>query len=218
MFGVSAQTAAIAAGVVLLAPVVMYGAWKLAAAISDDPETTDEPFPPTDADGTETEVVELEPPRMQGSRFGLIGQLYKVRQYLRKREKLAARGYVQWYLVDDAFPTPRFVKPRDKGGGCREVEHENAIYLFPDGGGMPAAEQGMWTYIHSRGEPRPVNVREPEWPGMSAEAVKEYATMRVTASAPSFFDKLDIDGEDAVKYALAIGIGVTLVTGAFGGM
>lgn len=136
-------------------------------------------------DGTLPDEVELAPPTLRGSSFGAIGELLKTWRYLRKAERLAGKGYVKWYCIDDTFPAPRFVKPEDKGTGEREYEHDGGIYLFPDDGRKPDAHTGMWTYIHQKGDPEPLNLTDYRETVMTSEQMDEWATQAVTAERPS---------------------------------
>lgn len=209
-FGLTTVEYYAAAGVAIVL-VVAFGVAAWRAFVPDVKE-----YPPRNEDGELPEEVDLQPPRMKGSSFGMVGQVWKTWRYLRKCEKLAAKGYVQWYFIEDSFPTPKFIKPKDPGAGEREYEYKGGTYLFPKSGRLPDAETGLWTFVHARGEPRPVDISDPAWPGMSAEALKEYGTMKVTSSPPGLLDKLG-GVNDPIKVALAIGIGAALLIGALQG-
>lgn len=206
------------AGALLILAVgaVLGGAVYLLLRPSDE---DDEPFPAPDADGELPDEVELDPPTMRGSRWGMAGEVYKTWRYLVKTEKLAGRGYVRWYCIDDTFPKPKFIKPTDEGAGIPEYEQGDSIYLFPKKARKPSAENGMWTYIHQKGDPEPINVIDYRETVFTSEQAKEWMTQVVTADRPSsgMFDFLtDLDAEDALP--IAIGIVVVLAVLMNGGI
>lgn len=164
-------------------------------------EETDE----TDALGELPDEVELRPPTLRGSSFGFFGELWKTRQYLKKSERLAGKGYVKWFCVDDTFPEPKFIKPADEGTGKLEYEYDGGIYLFPRDAAKPSATSGMWTYVHQKGDPEPLNVHDYREEVFTAEEIKEWLTQAVTAERPTegMFDFLeDFDMQDAMPLAI----------------
>lgn len=162
------------------------------------------------------EVVELPPPDLKNARFGVLGELWKLRKQHKKRQKLLKDGYLQWYLVDDSYPQPRFVKPEYEGGTIRELKHNGDRYLFPREAMLPSEQQGMWTVVHKVGEADPINMRDPSRHAIPTDALQEYLTMRPASSPPSFFDKLDLEADDLMKYAVCAFIGLALLN-AVGG-
>jgi len=149
-----------------------------------------------------SDVIELQPPQIRTTRFGLPEKLWRMYRYRRKREKLISKGYVQWYLIDDSFPRPKFIKPEFEGEGLREYQYKGKKYVFPRGAMLPSEEQGMWTVVHKKGEMDPVNLRDPSATSLPADAMKSYLDMKATAAPPSFFDKFDMDAADAMKWLM----------------
>jgi len=176
----------------------------------EPPEDTD---PEPEFPEEEGNVVELRPPSVDTS---FPRQWYRTRRWLKKREKLIGDGYVQWYLIGDAVAQPKFVKPKRKGGGIPELDHDNETYLFPRKALVPS-EDGMWTCIHREGEADPINIRDPARLSIKADELKEYLTMRVSSSAPGFFDGLGLDMGDLIKIAIAGLIGYAMFQQFAGG-
>lgn len=162
----------------------------------EPPENTDpDPTPPDD----EAQLVELPPPSVKTRTWR---QIWRTRRWLKKRQKLIGDGYVQWYLIGDAVPHPMFVKPKRKGGGIPELEHDGETYLFPRSALVPS-EDGGWVCVHREGEADPINISDPARLSIPADELKEYLDLRVSSSAPGFFDGLGIDAGDLVKIAIA---------------
>lgn len=157
--------------------------------------------------------VELPPPRMKGKK---LRDLWRTRKWLKKRRKLKGEGYVMWYLVDDTVSRPMFVQPERKGGGIPEYEHDDETYLFPRSAMVPS-EGGMWTIMHRKGEAQPINIDDPGSPSVSSDALKEYLTMRVSASSPGLLDGLGLDSGDLLKIMVALIIGIALFNQFSGG-
>lgn len=157
--------------------------------------------------------VTLEKPNLKTAKWGTVGELVLTWRYLKKRRKLAGKGYVQWLLIGDTYPTPKFVKPEEKGGGMLEYKHDGKRYLFPKDAMVPSDEQGLWTIVHQQGDANPLNLKDPLVPAIKADSLEEYLTMRLSSSPPSFLDKFDLDAQDAMTYAIA---GTVLIAGAFG--
>jgi hypothetical protein len=161
-------------------------------------------------DGSLPDEVGFEEPTLRGSRFGVVGELWKTWRYLQKAERLAGKGYVRWYCIDDTFPRPRFVKPEEKGGGVREYEFDDGVYLFPEDAAKPQKETGMWTFIHQKHDPEPVNIVDYREEVATAEEWKEWADLAVTTERPSggLFDALS---DLSTSQMMAGGVAVTLV-------
>lgn len=162
-------------------------------------------------DPPDASVIELEPPNVRNARFGLPEKLWRTYRYRKKRRKLTTNGYVQWYLIDDAWPNPKFVKPEYKGEGQREYEYKDCLYIFPREAMLPAEEQGMWTVIHKKGEMDPINLRDPSATSINADSVSAFLDMKATADPPSFFDKFDLDAGSAIKWMIVGLAGVMIV-------
>lgn len=159
------------------------------------------------------QIVEHEPPRMDTRKWR---QLYRTRKWLKKREKLIGDGYVQWYLIGDAINRPKFVKPKRKGGGVPELDHNGQTYLFPEDAKVPSAD-GMWTFMHRKGEADPINIRDPVRLSIPADELKEYLDLRVSSSAPGLLDGLGLDSGDLIKIVIAGVIGYAVFTQMTGG-
>lgn len=158
--------------------------------------------------------VELEPPNIKESLFGPLAAY----RHLRKQRKLAGNGYVKWYLVDDGWPRPKFVKPTDKGGGQFEYEYDDETYLFPREAMLPSKDEGMWTVIHDHGDATPRNLRQPGEFGVSAQQLNNYVTSRVTIEPPGWLSGLsNLGAQDLFKYAIMGFIVLVLLQGAMGG-
>jgi hypothetical protein len=162
-------------------------------------------------DPPDADVVTLEEPSVRTATFGLPQALWWMYRTRKKREKLASRGYVQWYLFDGAFPNPKFVKPKFEGEGIREYKHDGKRYLFPRDAMLATQEQGMWTMIHRKGEADPVNLRDATQSSIPADALEDYLNMRATAQPPSFWDKFDMDASDAIKWLFVAFVAVALL-------
>lgn len=161
-----------------------------------------------DLDDIDAETLTLEPPRMATG--GMLKQLWRTRQYLKKREKLIGKGYVQWFLIEDTFPRPIFVKPSRKGGGVPELKHDGERYLFPRTSRMPS-DEGMWTAVHRKGESDPINIREPSELSIPADRLEEYLNLRVSTTPPSWLDTLDLDASTLITVLIALIIGFALL-------
>lgn len=157
--------------------------------------------------------VALEPPNIKRSWFGPIAAYW----HLRQKRKLAGKGYVQWFLVDDGWPRPKFVKPSDHGGGQFEYEHDGETYLFPREALLPSRDEGMWTVIHDKGEAKPRNLRTPDEFSISAKQLHDYVTARVTIEPPGWLQNLNLEPRNLIKYAIFAFIALVLIQGALQG-
>ena len=149
------------------------------------------------------DMVTLRQPDIQGARWGPVQELWRLRRHRKKRRRLAGKGYVQWFLIESGWPTPKFVKPEPKGGGMFELKHGGNRYLFPRSAMIPSVDQGMWTVVHREGEADPINIRDPSRSSIRTDELEEYLNTRVMSSPPGLLDKLDLDSQDVVKYGLA---------------
>lgn len=173
--------------------------------------TTDEFEEFRNDDGSLPDVVSLDPPTMRGSRFGVIGEMLKTWRYLNKTEKLAGKGYVKWYLIDDTFPKPKFVKPEDENGtGIPRVEHDDGVYLFPRDAAKGSAENGMWTFIHQAGDAEPLNIHDYRETVLKPEEVEEWLTQTVSSEQPTD-GLLDIFGDVDPRVLIGGGIAFAVV-------
>lgn len=159
------------------------------------------------------EVVELDPPALRRSRFGMVGELLRTWRYLKKRERLLDKGYVQWLLVDDSYPWPRFIKPAQEGGGIPELEKDGERYLFPKDAMLPDAKQGFWTVVHRKGEADPINLRDPDELAIKTDELHEYLTERMSMSPPGFLDRLDLDARTVMMYGIGAIVAYTVLQG-----
>lgn len=170
-----------------------------------------------DPDDELGDVVEIDPPDLSNATFGAPEELWKLRRERKKRRKLAKKGYVQWFLIENGFPEPKFVKPKQNGAGTPEKRKGGCRYLFPKAAALPSEQQGMWTYVHRKGEADPVNLRDSTAHSIPADVLDEYIQMKVTASAPSLLDRLDLDPKDIVMYAFAALILFAILQSVLGG-
>lgn len=168
----------------------------------------------TDGAGT---VVEAPPPEMRTADLGIVQELYRLWREHRKRRKLVKRGYVQWYLVGGTWPVAKFVKPEYDGEGQRVLEHDGEEYLFPPEARLPSEQQGMWTYLHEKGDAVPINLSEPGRPAVEADALKEYLDMGVSATPPSWFDQFDLDVQTILRAMVMLIIGYAIAQQFLGG-
>ncbi len=145
-------------------------------------------------------VVEMPPPNLKKTRFGLL-RLWR-RQ--KKRRKLAAKGYVEWYLIGDGYPRPKYVKPDASGGGVPELWYKGQPYLFPRNKRVPRKDSGMWVMMHKKGDAEPINLQNPEKLTIPTDELKQYLETQVTSGAPSTLDKLNISRSTIIAGVLGI--------------
>ena len=163
------------------------------------------------------DVVDMAPPDIKGGRFGFLGDVWRIRRYRKKKRKLLSKGYVQWYLVDDGFPEPKWVKPKFEGGGVREYKYKGERYLFPSDAMVPDKKGGVWTVVHKRGDALPINLRDPSKHSIPTDELQEYTTLRATSSPPSFLGQFDLEADDLLKYGIIAIIGFAVLQGFLGG-
>lgn len=205
----------LASGVFLL---VGLGAAGLMATVS-----TDDAGLPPDAqieetrDPDEVSLLELPEPELQTARWGWPQKLYRMHRQHKKRRKLANRGYVQWYLIDDTYPTPKFVKPETKGGGIPEYEYDEERYLFPKDAMVASEQQGLWTIVHKKGEADPVNLRDPTEYAVPADTLENYLDMRVNTEPPSWLDQFDLEPAEIFKWLLLGLVAFMMLRSVLGG-
>jgi hypothetical protein len=156
-----------------------------------------------------TGPVELQQPDLKSGTFGVLGQVFALREWLRKRRKLLNSGHVQWFLVEDGWPTAKYVKPQRKNGGTPECEHQGTTYLFPKNAAVPDEVGGILTFVHTEGDSQPIHVRDPDRPALAPDAVKALFDRRVTTDEPSLFDRLDLDLD--ARTIMAGGLALTMV-------
>jgi len=163
-------------------------------------------------------MQEIAPPEYN-SRLGALGNVIQQYRHHKKQKKVAGKGYVQWYLIDDSWPEPKYIKPKRKGDGVREYEHDGGIYLFPREAFLSDRRTGTWTVIHRKGELDPIALQEPAKNALDADAAKKWAELKVTSSPPGLLEKLDIDSKDAMTYLIfgiiAVAVGQQLLGGGF---
>lgn len=155
-------------------------------------------------------AIDLPRPVVRSPRFGLVSVLWGLYSHYRKRKKVGKEGYVQWFIVDDGWPSPIYVKPESKAGGLPEYEYNGKTYLFPRQGRLPDSTTGMWTVVHSKDDAIPLNIDVSGRPTLDPRVLNEYATMRPSASPPSVLDRLDLDPQTIFYVGLA---GLLLLTG-----
>jgi len=178
----------------------------------EEPDDTDEWL--NEVDG----AVELSSPEYN-SRLGAIGNAIKQYRHNKKRKKIGGKGYVQWYLIDDSWPEPKYVKPKRKGGGVREYEHDGEIYLFPREAFLSDRRTGAWTVVHRKGELDPIALQEPGKNALDADSAKKWAELTVTSTPPGLLEKLDLDTSDLMTYLvfgiIALAVGQQVLGGGF---
>jgi hypothetical protein len=157
--------------------------------------------------------VSLGKPNLKESYLGILATW----NHLRKKRKLAGKGYVQWYLIGDSWPRPKFVQPTDKGGGEFEYEHNGETYLFPREAMLPTKDEGMWTVVHTEGDATPLHLSQPSEAAVSAKQLNNYVTSRVTIEPPGWLANLNLEAEDLLKYAIYGFIAFVLLQGAMQG-
>jgi hypothetical protein len=138
----------------------------------------------------------------------------------RKKRKALEDGMVRWHLVDDSMSREMYVKPKQKeGGSIPEYEHDGEVYLFPREQLIPFEGDGVWTCFHEKGKAEPIPLKEGNPRSVSAHALKEYLTMRVTSSAPSPLSGLlgDMDAQTLFKYGVLAIAGYAVLMEVTGG-
>lgn len=165
------------------------------------------------AGGEKETGIELEPPEKGTPRFGVIGDLWKEKRLKDKRRRYLGKGYVQWFLIDEAFPRPRLVKPERTGGGIPSVTHDGERYFFPREAMIPAESNGFWTIFHQKGDAEPLNIREPKDHVIPADAIKRWADMEVSTDPPGWLNDLfgDMTPQELFRYGLIVIIGYAIL-------
>lgn len=233
VFGYSVSPVVLVSAVALLSALVGV-VWYAVYRHYRGPETADETLPAAQngqaqADGgsaaearyesldaklqDEDGEVSLSPPNLKKSWLGLLATW----RYLKKQRKLAGKGYVQWYLIGDAWPRPKFVKPEDNGGGEFEYEHDGETYLFPKEAMLPRKDNGMWTVVHHKGDAKPLDLAQPDEFSVSAKQLNNYVTSRVTIEPPGWLSGISTDPSTLVKYAIFAFIAFVLIQGLMSG-
>lgn len=164
---------------------------------------------PLDIDVDEDGVASFDSSNIETSKFEIVQAARKAK----KKRKLLDKGYIQWFLVDDSFPEPKFVKPKTKDGGIPELGHKNETYLFPREARLPSKLEGIWTYIHRKGESEPINLSEPNDFIIPAAVLNEYLTLKVSSSPPKKFGLpgLNMDSMDILRYGVLAIIAAFLI-------
>jgi hypothetical protein len=141
------------------------------------------------------------PPEIRTGRLGVISEWWSLKKQRRKRRKAANDGTVEWYLVDGAFPEPRYVKPTADGAGLPTHDHDGDTYLFPKDARVPSERSGMWVVVHERGQAEPINLRDPARDSVPADVLDEWLTMSVSSSSPGLLAGMDLDLEPSTILA-----------------
>lgn len=115
----------------------------------------------------------------RGSRFGILGKLLVEYNVRRKRKKLGSMGYVEWYLIEDSWPRPRFVKPKVDATGLPYYETKGERYFFPNYSRLADRRGGVWVAIHQRGDADPINLTQPKPHSLPAKGVAQWAKLVV---------------------------------------
>lgn len=192
--------------------------------MTTDPTTSDDDEPATDGGVTadaaienDRATVDLPPPTLRNARFGWFSEMRRLHKHHKKRRKLADEGYVQWFLVGDRWPTPRFIKPERNDNGIPQYEYKGKTYLFPESALIPSEQQGLWTAIHKQGDAKPIKPQEPSEVPIPADVLTEYLKLSVTSTAPGFLDGLDLEPADIIKWGMAALVGYVILQSVLGG-
>lgn len=181
-------------------------------AASEAPPTPDDSTDEVETNGDiDPELVEA-----LDIKTSYFGWLQEWRTHKAKRRK-ARKGYIQWYLIDGAWPEPRFVKPKQHAHGMPEYEHKGKTYFFPPGAAVPSAKEGMRTVIHHVDDAKPVNVTEPGKPAIDPASVKKYISMGAVTGPPGWLANLNWDTQTMMRVMLMVIIGGTLIWGVLNG-
>jgi hypothetical protein len=165
----------------------------------------------------EAQLISFDEPQMETARWGLPQKLWRMRRKMKKRKRFANNGYIQWYLIDDTYPSPKFVKPKTDGSGVPYVEHDGKRYLFPKDAMVASEEQGMWTIAHKKNEADPINLRDPSKNAIPADTLQEMADLMVSASKPGLLDKFDMDAKSVFRWLIIGLIGFAILQSVLGG-
>lgn len=181
----------------------------MSTAPTPDDDGTDAELPAADDPGEDTpgEVGEPARPDLKSSSFGILGKFFKYCRFRSKLRRKAGNGYVLWYLLDDSFPEPRFVKPEREGAGVPELKHEGTRYLFPPEGRLPHRRNGMWVYVHSKEDSVPINLSHPSELALDPGVLQQYSELKPETDSPSWFNGLDVEPQELFIY-LIFGIGL----------
>jgi len=162
-------------------------------------------------------VLDFPPDVSPGSRLSTLVGILKSWRERKKRRTLLSKGYVQWFLIKDGWPRPKFVKPKAESGGIPELKYDKSRYLFPPSSRMPSEEQGFWTFVHREGESEPIVLNDPFDLAIPSDVLNDYLTRRTTSSSPSWLSNLDLDPKKILMLFIAIVIGYALLNGLLHG-
>lgn len=149
-------------------------------------------------------VVDMPQPDIKQARFGLLGQFWQYRKAMKKRRNLARKGYIRWFLIDETYPEPKFVKPEARGGDFPEIRQDGTPYFFPREAAVADERTGMYTYVHKKGDADPINLQDPAKPAVPSGRLKEWLQMELHKDPPSWLDNLDLDGKDVFIACLGL--------------
>lgn len=153
-------------------------------------------------DEQQTTNLSMSDPAVVSGMWGTLKTFWRWRKAKKNRRKKASKGYVQWYLIDDTMPEAKYVKPDGSGAGIPEYDKDGERYVFPREAAVMDRKSGMWTFIHVKGAADPINLRDPSKLAIRADALKEYASMLVTASPPGLLDRYNINTDNLLLYAI----------------
>jgi hypothetical protein len=190
--------------------------------MSADAEQAQETTPVVDYEtamenGTESAVVRMPKPDLKTGRFGLLGKYYRIHKTHKRRRKLARKGYVRWFLVDETFPEPKFVKPELDGSGLPEVRQDGVPYTFPRAAMLPDERNGMYTVVHKRGDSEPINLQDPAKEAIPADLVDDWIQLQLHRDPPSWWDNIDLDPQTIMAVAIGLTILIAVLLPVFGG-
>jgi hypothetical protein len=164
------------------------------------------------------DLVALDPPDLSEGSY--LEKHFRLWRHYRKRRKLLGRGYVQWILIEDGWPTPKFVQPVAEGGGIPTVEHDGTKYLFPPSAAIPDEQTGLRTIVHKKGEADPVNLEVPNELAIRADVMSEYLTNDLVSEAPKdrFWEiGMDLTGEQLMWLMIILVVGGSIAYQWLGG-
>jgi hypothetical protein len=148
------------------------------------------------------DAVDLKPPHMRTSTFGVVEDVFREWRHRQMEKKLARKGYVKWYLVrGNTLTRPKYVKPEATGGGIPRYEYDGTTYLFHEDAMVADESNAIWTCFHKENETDPIPVRDPLRQGIPTDTVDEWLTLEVATESPEggLFG-MDLDRGELIRY------------------
>lgn len=196
------------------ATVIFYFRWQKAEAKRLDAEIEQATVTKLD----EGELVDLPPPQVKtGGLYAFAKELW---HYKKQQKQLLGKGYVKWLLLEDGWPTPKFVKPVVTGGGIPQIVYGKEAYLFPQSATVPDVRTGLRTIVHRKGEADPVNLPEPNRLAIGAAELYEYLNKELITKAPKSWKRsfgLDLTPQQIMMLGVA-GFLILMAIGSYLGV